>query len=81
MVAVRRGNVGRGKRIKVSWEEQPLRREGGMEIGEREDDRVGEKEEKKRATGVGKEGEEEGKRVRRGSEKREKRPGNGELTV
>ena len=28
MIAVRRGNVGRGKRIKVSWE-------GGMEIGER----------------------------------------------
>ena len=48
MIAARRGNVGRGKRIKVSWQEQPLRREGGMEIGEREDDRVGEKEEKKR---------------------------------
>ncbi len=48
-----------------------------MEIGEREDDRVGEKEEKKRETGFGKEGEEEGKRVRRGLEKREKRPGNG----
>ena len=52
--------MGRGKRIKVSWQEQPLRREGGMEIGEREDDRVGEKEEKKRETGFGKEGEEEG---------------------
>ena len=81
MVAVRRGNVGRGKRIKVSWEEQSLRREGGMEIGEREDDRVGEKEEKKRETGFGKEGEEEGKRVRRGLEKREKKPDNVQLTV
>ena len=35
MIAARRGNVVRGKRIKVSWEEQSLRREGGMEIGER----------------------------------------------
>lgn len=35
MIAARRVNVGRGKRIKVSWEEQSLRREGGMEIGER----------------------------------------------
>ena len=35
MIAVRRGNVGRGKRIKVSWEGGTQRREGGMEKGER----------------------------------------------
>ena len=35
MIAVRRGNVGRGKRIKVSWQEQSLRWEGWMEKGER----------------------------------------------
>ena len=44
---------------------------------ERGDERVGGGEEIKRETGFGKEGEEEGKRVRRGLEKREKRPGNG----
>lgn len=31
MIAARRVNMDWGKRIKVSWEEQPLRREGGME--------------------------------------------------
>ena len=35
MIAARRVNVDWGKRIKVSWEEQSLRREGGMERGER----------------------------------------------
>ena len=35
----------------------------------------------KRKTGIGKEGEEEGKRVRRELEKREKRPDNVQLTV
>ena len=73
--------MGRGKRIKVSREGGTQRREGWMEIGEREDDRVGEKEEKKRETGFGKEGEEEGKRERRGLEKREKKPDIVQLTV
>lgn len=35
MIAARRVNVSRGKRIKGSWQEQPLRRKGGMEKGER----------------------------------------------
>ena len=35
MIAARRGNLGRGKRIKVNWEGGTLRREGGMERGER----------------------------------------------
>ena len=66
MIAARRGNVGRGKRIKVSWQEQPLRREGGMEIGEREDDRVGGEEEKKSKAGIGREGDGVRKRGRKG---------------
>ena len=36
---------------------------------------------KKRKSGIGKEGEEEGKRERRGLEKREKKPDNVQLTV
>ena len=41
---------------------------------ERGDERVGGGEEIKRETGIGKEGEEEGKRIRRGLEEREKKP-------
>ena len=44
---------------------------------ERGDVRVGGGEEIKRETGIGKEGEEEGKRIRRGLEEREKKPDNG----
>ena len=69
--------MGRGKRIKVSWEEQPLRQEGGMEIGKRGctsgrrgrdkegdgDWKRGKRGLEKRETGFGKEGEKAGHRA------------------
>ena len=52
-----------------------------MEIGEREDDRVGEEEGKKRKSGIGKEGDRDWKRGRQGLEKRKNKSDIVQLTV
>ena len=56
-------------------------RREGMNEWEKRKRKRGRRRLDKRKSGIGKEGEEEGKRVSRGLEKREKRPDNVQLTV